>query len=520
MAPRDDPYPLGRYEASQRIPPFQQRIRDTDDDDPPGLSLLPRISSTPDNELPGRRSQPGEGEDAAMDIVDGEEEEEEIPGLGSLLATQTQNEWLQSRKPEEDESDRALTFNLGDVDSGMGESGMEIDREPSRDNEEDEEYAVEQDLTDVYGMQASSFVTAPPNDTADNSQTTAPASPTASPPDPLSGPYVHWSQILPSAPALPSQAHSNHPLVSQRSAKANPDLSQQREYPYDPLRASPVPSAYLTTQDGLARAQARELWGEKYDRGLLNAYGRGHRASEDPYAELYNDAGGAVGGDDGVVASQDSRAADFAEDDQDQNFAQAHGSPAILPPRQEDEESRANPNSPYIPPRSLSSQPRSQSQPGQSPLFQFTPASYMVRAQTLNPSTLDSSSSSSFRPRTFRPPTLPPLPGQVVRIPFAGQHHPRRPSDTVVPDSQESDKGKSRIESAGGEGKRKRVERPMSLSWVLPTVRTPLRHLLRNCSLVLVYIATLIHYSHPAICPARTNPARSIQTVARLDLRI
>ena len=438
-----------------------------DDDNPPGLSFLPSSSA---GNIPESQRQQHEGEGAAVDVTG--DKEEEIPGLGSSWASQTQNEWLLSHYSEDDRI-RPFIFNANDNDSDMGESGMDVDRMLGRDEEEDEEFAIEQDLTDAFSMRTSSPTPTIGPDTLNLSQRTEPASPTASPPDPLSGPSVRWSQVLAGThrrvplSQAPSQAPPGHPNLSQHSANANIDLLQQPTYIRDVRSGSPVPSAYLSPQEALIRAQARAEWGEKYDFALEAAYGR-RRTNQDPYAEMYNDMARTV--EDNVAAvSQDSRAADFAEDEEyhSQPRTQAEG---VLPPQRDDEESLANPNSPYIPPRSLSSQPRTHSQPGLPPLFHLTPTSHVHRTQTLESTSFDTSSSSSFRPRTYRPPILPPWPGQVVHIPPAGQFRPRRPSDTIVPDSQESNKSKSQAEETAPGNKRKRVEMPETLEWVLPSV--------------------------------------------------
>lgn len=151
--------------------------------------------------------------------------------------------------------------------------------------------------------------------------------PHLSPPD-GSLPSVHWSQIL--GRALHSQP-APHPLSpsappdSQPSPLQMPPSSQARllnsqallalslapldsggSHPQD-RSASPVPSAYLPTEEAHARMAARAVWGAQYDEVLERAYGRAARegavagGEEDPYAEGYGlDGVVGVGQGDGV----------------------------------------------------------------------------------------------------------------------------------------------------------------------------------------------------------------------------
>ncbi|KIP10849.1 hypothetical protein PHLGIDRAFT_183756 [Phlebiopsis gigantea 11061_1 CR5-6] len=441
---------FGRYELFPHVPASQEHDQDNAGDDPPGLFHLSRSSDTSHHVL--NRDRPQDDEDVAMDLE--QNDEEQIPGLGSSWI---QNEYLASRRDFEGDDgpdiDHVFTFDAHDAHSAMGGNSMDVDILATGHTEEDA-FAVEQDLTDTLGMQFSASVGPLEADISsyDALPATQPASQSSSPPDPLSGPSIYWDSILGEQPVgstishPPFQQSSQPVLTSQNHVQ---DLSQQQrvhEYTNDTPRASPAPSAYLSSDQALARQQARDQWGDKYDRALTAAYHQRH-SREDPYAVEYGQPDLS-----GPPVSQDSRAADFPDDDS--HVATPRPSQSRLPVEptgpSPQVSSGPNPHSPYIPDRSLSQSDVQHQQP-------LTALAEHLRRAGANANT-------QFRSH------LPVLLGKGASLPFTGRTHPRRPSDTVVPDSQEQRDKRERA-------KRKRVVWPDPLQWVFPEVSLTLASL-------------------------------------------
>lgn len=536
----DEPGPPGslyfasRHEEQSRVipsfqvPSFEQAQRETESaEDPPGLFYLPSTS--------GARQEQSEGED--MDIskssnrqgrsglsyaaqpannlgdtaTRGEEDKHDGENMHVQNVQQLEgwsqlshiSAFLRARRMGSLPADNPA-FSLeqhdepADADSGMGESGADFLQPMGPTQDEMDDDAIEQDLTAPQGMLSSSPLAFPssfampsqpqPQPDSQNSQDRQSTAPNSQD----SQPSVHWSQILTNhrryAPASasqlpplrehssshPPQPHPSQPYASQPYAR--PSGSAERHV----SSGSPVPSAYLPSEDALARAYARETWGERYDGALRAAYSKRRENDDaDPYTACLNDG---LGSDNrertpSRVLSQGSRAAEDG----------VYGDGPL-----EDEPEGEAPLGGLLRHSQLSSEDGSTDV--QSILAGLSPPPPQRHAERIPPFGPEHTTPraaprelptarrrSHTPPRTYRPPTLPALPGEehTVVLPFASQLHPRPPSDTVVPDSQSQELRDAVLrgdehdgaQGDGGRARRRRIERPEELGWVLPTVR-------------------------------------------------